>query len=381
MPKDLNEPAGANPPSRYFEPPTEPEFSWPPSAEDLEACAIVHFDGDDAGRMLPLALELEPGSDIETPVHPPVAVPVRAKVRLRRRFPRSAASIDVPMVEETDGPGSARAAVLSVLVAAACVVIAYTQFRLEWRRGETLPAVVLKSAAAPEPERAPIPEPTMDPIPAGSAALSVAAARTRPADPRREPAPVPSPSTEAADAVPSITQAVPVAAGLPATLVAGYVAAPRFEPPRPEPARIEPTRVEPTRPEPMRPEPAVVKPEPVAARVASAPIVDEEDGIRSTLTRWRTAYSQLDAGAAQQVWPSVDVRALRTAFKGIKSQELHFDRCELTVAGARAQAACSGRAVYVPGVGDRSPRTTMREWNFELQKADERWTIASARSS
>ena len=97
-----------------------------------------------------------------------------------------------------------------------------------------------------------------------------------------------------------------------------------------------------------------------------------------TLTRFRTAYSQLDARAARDVWPSVDARALERAFQSLKSQELRFDRCSMTVTGARAQAACKGRAIYVPRIGDQSPRFTAREWTFELRKADERWTIASA---
>jgi hypothetical protein len=81
------------------------------------------------------------------------------------------------------------------------------------------------------------------------------------------------------------------------------------------------------------------------------------------------------------VWPSVNVEALDRAFRGLKSQELKFDRCDLTVDGARARAACRGRAVYVPRVGNQSPKAAPREWTFELQKANQRWTIASARSS
>ena len=107
---------------------------------------------------------------------------------------------------------------------------------------------------------------------------------------------------------------------------------------------------------------------------------NDEAGIQTTLTRFRTAYSKLDASAARDVWPSVDRRALERAFQSLKSQELRFDQCSLTVTGARAQAACKGRAMYVPRIGDQSPRSTSREWTFELQKAAERWTIASARS-
>jgi hypothetical protein len=118
---------------------------------------------------------------------------------------------------------------------------------------------------------------------------------------------------------------------------------------------------------------------PVSAAVIAAVDTDEVD-IRSALTRFRTAYSQLDARAARDVWPSVDARALERAFQSLKSQDLRFDRCDLTVNGTRAQASCRGRATYVPRIGDQSPRFTAREWTFELRKADERWTIASART-
>jgi hypothetical protein len=107
----------------------------------------------------------------------------------------------------------------------------------------------------------------------------------------------------------------------------------------------------------------------------------DEDRIRAALTRWQTAYSALDARAAREVWPSVDTRALERAFQTLKSQDVRFERCELTVSGGSARAACTGRATYVPRVGRQSPHTTSREWTFELQKTDERWTIASARGS
>jgi hypothetical protein len=121
-----------------------------------------------------------------------------------------------------------------------------------------------------------------------------------------------------------------------------------------------------------------------AATVAAAhvePVPADEHLIRAALSRWRTAYSQLDARAAREIWPSVDARALERAFQALKSQDLRFDRCDLTVNGGSAQAACRGRAIYVPRVGNQSPRATPREWTFELKKLDQRWTIASARAS
>jgi hypothetical protein len=366
MPKDLHKPVGARSSPRFFEPSAEPEFSWPPRPEDLEACAIVSLQGDDAGQLIPLVLA--PAEvDIVTaeptpvsappPVSMPVPVPLRTTVELRPRRVITAGSLPDTPSADPDAAGATRSAWLAVFAAAACLVIAYSQFRIEWTRG-TVPTVVLKSAPAPEAEPTAVadaaPEPPATIVPA-SAARSRSTS-PRPASVGAAPAVMTADLRDEAPPLPMVSQAGPVAAELP-PILAAYV-----EPPRPEPV-------------------AVVRPEPIATRVEDASPANEEDDIRTTLTRWRTAYSQLNAGAAQEVWPSVDVRALRTAFRGIKSQELHFDRCQLTVTGERAQAACRGRAVYVPGVGDPSPRTSAREWTFELKKADERWTIASARSS
>jgi hypothetical protein len=155
------------------------------------------------------------------------------------------------------------------------------------------------------------------------------------------------------------------------------------------------TRAVPPRgPRALAPAPASAAVEPATPRSAPHPAPDrarllvaaarppgEEERIRTTLARFGSAYSRLDAGAARAVWPSVDVRALERAFDSLKSQDLRFDGCSFTVEGARARAACTGRAVYVPRIGNQSPRSTSREWTFELRKADEEWTIASARSS
>jgi hypothetical protein len=123
---------------------------------------------------------------------------------------------------------------------------------------------------------------------------------------------------------------------------------------------------------------------PDASGVAAAdvgPAAGDEAHIRGVLTRWRTAYSALDASAAREVWPSVDARALDRAFETLKSQELRFDRCDVAVDGGSARAACVGHAVYVPRIGRHSPRATPRVWTFELKKSDRRWTVASARGS
>ncbi len=154
----------------------------------------------------------------------------------------------------------------------------------------------------------------------------------------------------------------------------------RVEAPPPPAPTTAPVAAAAARPEPLA---KAAPSSPVASTPVAAALIDtasDEADIQSTLTRFRTAYSQLNASAARDVWPSVDARALERAFQSLKSQDLRFDSCKMTVTGARAQAACKGRAVYVPRIGDQSPRFTAREWNFELRKADERWTIASARS-
>ena len=106
----------------------------------------------------------------------------------------------------------------------------------------------------------------------------------------------------------------------------------------------------------------------------------DEDRIRTTLAELRKAYSQLDADAAREVWPSVDVTGLARAFDDLKFQDLRFDHCDVSVDGARARAACTGEAVYVPRVGNAASSRASRAWMFELTRVRERWMIASARA-
>jgi hypothetical protein len=106
--------------------------------------------------------------------------------------------------------------------------------------------------------------------------------------------------------------------------------------------------------------------------------VQEEQNIRRVLQRYALAYGQLDAHAAQVVWPTVDVRALTRAFESLESQEFAFSGCELSISGAEAQAACHGKATYVPKIGIKAPRTARRDWVFQLKKLEAGWTIAQA---
>jgi hypothetical protein len=97
--------------------------------------------------------------------------------------------------------------------------------------------------------------------------------------------------------------------------------------------------------------------------------------IELVLGRYRSAFSALDVGAARAVWPTVNERALDRAFDRLETQELSFNRCSIGVAGARAEADCSGTVRYVPKVGSKDPRIDSRAWKFGLRKVSNEWAI------
>ena len=283
--------------------------------------------------------------------------------------------------------GARRLAWVAVFFAAACALATVAEYRGVPEEPPVPAQVSVADVPAPETRRV---LPSALPKPATPERLA-AASPTRPIPapaPKlaATPAPAPTPAARTASE-PRLAAVTPRRDVEPAPPVAprvtvdvrnrGIVAAakvePRAVPPPPAPAPAAVTAA--AAPAPLA---RAATPTPVAAVLDDA--ASDEAGIQSTLTRFRTAYSQLNASAARDVWPSVDARALERAFQSLKSQDLRFDSCKMTVNGARAQAACKGRAVYVPRIGDQSPRFTAREWNFELRKADERWTIASARS-
>jgi len=101
----------------------------------------------------------------------------------------------------------------------------------------------------------------------------------------------------------------------------------------------------------------------------------ETGAIERTLGRYRNAFSDLDVGAARQVWPTVDERALRRAFDGLETQDLSFDACLIDVTGLRAEASCSGTASYVRKIGGNDTHVERRQWKFSLRKVSNEWLI------
>jgi len=126
---------------------------------------------------------------------------------------------------------------------------------------------------------------------------------------------------------------------------------------------------------PRTAEPAPASP-PVTAGSAGQPAPSPETrAVAQALNRYQQAFSTLDANAAQAVWPSVDVKALGRAFDQLDQQTFELQACQITIAGSRAEAACSGTASYVRKVGSKGVRAEPRQWRFTLRQDDNEWII------
>ena len=128
------------------------------------------------------------------------------------------------------------------------------------------------------------------------------------------------------------------------------------------------------------PSPIVKTPDVPSLAIAAAPVAprnstSETGAIQVVLGRYRTAFSNLDAGAATAVWPTVDAKALQRAFERLERQNLTFDTCQIAVKEARAVASCGGTARYVSRVGNRSRHDERLKWEFNLRKVDDAWLI------
>jgi hypothetical protein len=209
----------------------------------------------------------------------------------------------------------------------------------------------------------------------------------------RPPASLPSKDLRTLRVAPPVVQ---MAAGQMAELAA----------PRPAVVRLAPearARTESTRTESMRAETArrsIPKPRtdstgdisPVSEVVAVAtagvrlpapaptPSPSADTGVRHALDSYTAAYNELDAAAAQRVWPTVNRGALARAFDALASQRVSLGTCRIDITGAIARANCTGSATWTARIGDRSPRTEPRQWTFELARDGDGWRIVNARA-
>jgi hypothetical protein len=358
------------------------DFAWPPTADDLEGCGIVSLSGDvDAAARLRVLVHLPdvlPAGEARAPHRPGHPAPaLRSTTRARHWGVEQPAAAypfhvdgDDPMAEATAG-GEVRRAVVAVAAGLSLAFLSYLQFRSARTDASALVTAVAEATTASLDRHGPdpvmeIPRAVVDQLAPPESVGRRLVARVS--------------AIEAADADTPMTATLARLASdvIDEVRAPEPIASPLVPPPAASPVHTAP-------PADARPVPAVddehtaVPAAVVAAHVD--PIAGDEDRIRAALMQWRTAYSALDARAAREVWPTVDARALERAFQALKSQDLRFDRCDLTVDGGSAHAACSGRAIYVPRVGNQSPKAAPREWTFELKKRDQQWTIASAHAS
>jgi len=116
-----------------------------------------------------------------------------------------------------------------------------------------------------------------------------------------------------------------------------------------------------------------------AAAVAPASMTilpaSDESAVRRTVERYAHAYQDLDVDAAASVWPSVDRRTLSRAFAALKSQDLAFDACDITVDAARAIASCRGTLQIVRRVGSPAPIRAEQQWVFRMRRLSGDWKI------
>jgi hypothetical protein len=129
--------------------------------------------------------------------------------------------------------------------------------------------------------------------------------------------------------------------------------------------------------------PPVLAASPTAAAVTASSITrpvtsGDQTRVAAVLSQYARAYGQLDAGAAREVWPTVNERALARAFAGLASQDVAFDDCQIDVIGTKANASCRGKASYVGKIGTGEQRIEARTWRFELRRDGEAWKIENA---
>jgi hypothetical protein len=137
------------------------------------------------------------------------------------------------------------------------------------------------------------------------------------------------------------------------------------------------------------PEPVVAAAPPAAEAVAIAPVrpieprpVDrvtaDRNAIGDVLRSYQAAYKALDATSVSTIWQGLDTRALQRAFSTLTQQDVTFDRCDVRMTDAdRAVASCRGVLRFVPRIGDGEPQQRRLSWNFDFQRAADRWLISS----
>jgi hypothetical protein len=143
----------------------------------------------------------------------------------------------------------------------------------------------------------------------------------------------------------------------------------------PSPAAVAPVATDPASGNPA------IRGEDTLPPIDVAPVVSAEEAVRRTVFRYAQAFEAMDVRAAAQVWPSVDQRALARAFRGLESQQVTFESCDIDVVQTRAVADCRGTVRYVGRLGDGAPRTENHRWLVRLSRLGNDWSIERLEAS
>ena len=386
-------PAAAMPPVALA--PPEPVVVAAPVAPPPAPRAVVVAPAAPIAPVIvatPAAPPAPPPVVVATPAAPPAPPPVvvAAPTVATRAAPPIAAIEPAPSVETTQP--RRRTAVRLALAAALMIAVgglSYFAAPLLIRPAPRRVAQATAVAATPAPiepapaavapaatdSSAPLPsvQVAVDDIPVNAGDTPVAPATAATATP-------PPARAESSVGLPTAPEPTPppaAASPRPDTPVAPLPTVPSV--PAPSPIDSTPTLAVselPTAPAPRAAPPASEPaPEPAAPPAAAAAAADA--AVRSTLARYETAYSRLDADAASAVWPGLDRKALARAFDGLSSQRVSLGSCDILVLGDAATAECTGTATWTPKVGGGT-KNQARRWQFRLRNLGGEWKIANA---
>jgi hypothetical protein len=349
--------------------------------------ALARGSTDEVREALAEVRSLAPGvpqiAELERALEQPAAAPPVVEEEL---VLSDAVPADIAEIHDTVPEPAASRTIRRALVAAALLTIGSAGGAVWWMMtGRSHPEV--QAAAAAPTTAVPAPEPAQEPSPFARIAIeTVQASPVEPLsfDPPKPADDAPAPPVQLAEA--PRTAAAPIAtSGNDVPLKAPDATLVATLPERPEPAPTPDvptsTMVADAKTTVNLPPPEVktAKPERAVVEASLTATNNEDAAVRGVLNRYASAYSRLDANAAQEVWPAVNRSALSRAFDGLASQQVSLERCAVDVRGVTALATCAGSTTWSPKIGNGGPKTEVRNWTFQLAKADGDWRIVSAR--
>jgi hypothetical protein len=99
--------------------------------------------------------------------------------------------------------------------------------------------------------------------------------------------------------------------------------------------------------------------------------------VLNTVTGYAEGLTHMDVAQIVQVWPSVDQRAVRGAFRSLSEHHVAFDACALDISEDVAHVTCHATVEFVPKIGNTARRRNSQQWNFTLKRSGQDWEITA----